>query len=124
MKEHQQSSNKIIIEAISAIKADPNKIVIHGKFDIEYEASGLLTRGSEILNHIILVVTRSGNYQSVTPFQDVIAFEDDVQENDSGCSGVFNIDLFKKILFDGPGDYYILCSIGSVTSNILHVKHN
>jgi len=101
---------------------DKNKINIHGKFTVDYDSSGLVARGFDILNHIILVVTRSGNYQSVTPFKDVIVFEDDVQQSDAGCSGSFNIDLFTKILFDGEGDYYILCSIGSVTSNILHIK--
>ncbi len=118
-----KSENSIVIERLSTNGNDQNGIVLHGKFDLEYETSGLLVRGSEVLNHIILVATRSGNYQSVTPFKDVIVFEDDVRESDSGCGGVFNINLFNKILFDGPGDYYILCSIGSVTSNILHVEH-
>lgn len=101
---------------------DESQIHLHGEFNILYDEQVPFARGSGILKHIILVVTRTANYQSVAPFKDVIVFEDDVIETGEGCSGVFNIDIFNKILFDGAGDYYTLCSIGSTTSNILHIK--
>ncbi len=102
-------------------KDDPNKIQLHGKFNIVYGEDSPLARGADILKHIILVVTRTSNYQAVTPFKDVIVFEDDIVDSEQECSGVFNIDVFNKIQFDGEGDYYILCSIGSVTSNVLRI---
>lgn len=99
-----------------------NRMHLHGEFNILYDEQIPFARGSGILKHIIQVVTRTANYQSVTPFKDVVVFDDDVNETDGGCSGVFKFDTFKKILFDGAGDYCILCSIGSATSNVLHIK--
>jgi len=96
------------------------KIEIAGKFNVHYENDGLVIIEAEVLKHIALVVTRTASYQAVTPFQDVIVFEDDVIPTDKGCTGSFNFNVFDKVLFDGPGDYYILCSIGTVTSNIIH----
>lgn len=118
---HNIEQSSLKIERLQPRGVGENKTVLHGKFNITYEESGLLVTGADVLSHVILVATRTANYQSVTPFKDVVIFEDDVTETGSGCTGVFNIDLFKKILFDGEGDYYILCSIGSVTSNILKV---
>ena len=111
--------------SLIALKLIPSKeddqIIISGKFNVNYQSDGLSVKGAQVLKHIALVVTRTANYQAVTPFQDVIVFEDDVTETKEGCSGSFNFNVFDKIVFDGDGNYYILCSMGVITSNIIHV---
>jgi len=99
-----------------------HQIQITGKFNVNYKSDGLSVKAGAVLKHITLVVTRTANYQSVNPFKDVVVFGDDVIETEEGCSGSFNFNLFDKIAFDGNGDYYILCSIGTVTSNIIHAR--
>ncbi|WP_101343987.1 hypothetical protein [Colwellia echini] len=106
---------------LSPIKGE-QQIRITGKFKVNYKSDGLSVHAGAVLKHIALVVTRTANYQSVNPFKDVVVFDDDVIATESGCSGSFNFNLFDKIAFDGSGDYYIMCSIGTVTSNIIHVR--
>ncbi len=66
----------IEIEHTTRTSADvENKILLHGKFNIPNNEDGPMAHGSEILKHIVLVVTRSGNYRAVTPFKKVIVFE-------------------------------------------------
>jgi hypothetical protein len=73
------------------------------------------------LKYELKYLPMSGNYQAVTPFKKVIVFEDDVKESEDSCSGLFNINVFNTIAFDGAGDFYIHCTIATFTSNILHV---
>ena len=110
------------IEIKEVSSNEDDQILVSGKFNINYQADCLSVDSAEVLKHIVLVVTRSANYQALTPFQDVIVFDDDVTETEEGCSGSFNFNLFDKIGFDGSGDYYILCSLGTVTSNIIHAR--
>jgi hypothetical protein len=107
------------IELKHMLSKDSNQIMISGKFNVNYQADGLSVEGAEVLKHIALVVTRTANYQAVTPFQDVIVFDDDVTKTEEGCSGSFNFNVFDKIGFNGNGSFYIICSIGTVTSNII-----
>jgi len=96
------------------------QILVRGKFNILYEQNGLMVKGSDVLKHIVLVVTRGGNHFADAPYRDVIVFEDDIIETDKGCSGRFNFNVFEKVGFNGAGDYYIMCSLGTVTSNIIY----
>ncbi len=98
---------------------EAKQIMIKGKFNVNYRSDGLSVKGAEVLKHIVLVVTRGDNYQSIAPFEHVIVFEDDVSFTKEGCAGSFNFNVFEKIGFDGKGDFYIMCSLGSVTSNII-----
>lgn len=107
---------------ITHIPTESKYIQISGKFKINYQTDGVIVKAADVLKHILLVVTRTVNYQSVTPFKDIVVFDDDVIETDAGCSGNFNFNVFDKIAFNGSGDYYILCSLGTVTSNIIHVR--
>lgn len=97
------------------------RIFIHGKFRVPCGKEGVPQQGAQVLKHIVLVVTRSGNYQSLTPFKEVVVFEDDIRRDGNDCSAFFNIDVMNHILFDGEGDYYILCSLGTYISNIVKV---
>ncbi|MCP4486773.1 MAG: hypothetical protein GY820_05555 [Gammaproteobacteria bacterium] len=94
---------------------------ISGNFNVPVMQKGIHVKGAQVLKHIVLVVTRSGNYQSVTPFREVVVFKDDVQDSGNSCSGAFNIDLLDHIQFSGEGDYYCLCSIGNYLSNIVKI---
>lgn len=99
----------------------PQKILLRGKFRVPYAKDGVPDQGSRTLKHVVLVVTRSGNYQSLTPFQEVVVFADDVRDEGEVCSAFFNINVMDHIRFDGEGDYYILCSLGTYVSNIVKV---
>lgn len=116
----QSSEWGIVIEA-GLDTQQPQKILVRGKFRVPYAKDGVPEQGLQTLKHVVLVVTRSGNYQSLTPFQEVVVFEDDVREEGGGCSAFFNINVMDHIRFDGEGDYYILCSLGTYTSNIIKV---
>lgn len=96
-------------------------INIQGEFEIPYQQLGMTVDGAEVLKHVVLVVTRGGNRAAIRPFKDVILFEDDIKEGDQGCSGFFNFNLFDQISFDGAGDYFIMCSLGTTTSSIIKV---
>lgn len=100
------------------------KIIVRGKFRVACGQHGVPDQGAETLKHIVLVTTRSGNYQALTPFQEVVVFADDVQQDGDVCSAFFNIDVMDHIAFEGEGDYYILCSLGMHTSNIIKVTVN
>lgn len=112
----------ISIEHVSKVECESNsQIFLRGKFNIWYDQNGLLVRGAEVVKNVVLVVTRTANYQVVTPFKDIIVFESDVVETKDGCSGFFNIEVTDHISFDGEGDYYVLCSLGTCLSNILKI---
>lgn len=116
------TENSFLIQISAPQKVHINKpLPLRGKFNVPYDASGLNVTGPEVIKHIVLVVTRGANYQTLTPFRDVIVFTDDIKPTAEGCSGHFNLDVFEKISFDGEGDYYILCSLGVYTSNIVRV---
>lgn len=102
---------------IDAAVAEGKNILIKGTFSLPYGSGGLPETPAEVLKHIVLVVTRSGNYQSVTPFQNVVVFPDDVKVEGELCSGFFNINVMDHIAFDGEGDYYLSCSAGTILSN-------
>lgn len=70
-----------------------------------------------MLKHIILAVTRLGNYQALPPFQDTIVFDDDFQLEGDICCGSFNFNLKDYLRFDGEGEYFVNFSLGSVISN-------
>ena len=95
------------------------RITVKGEFALPFGTKGLPEAPTEVLKHIVLVVTRSGNYQSVTPFQNVVVFPDDVKVKEDICSGFFNINVMDHIAFDGEGDYYLSCSVGTILSNTM-----
>lgn len=127
MEMHNSSSPSQECELGISIEArlhpqSAQKIIVHGKFSVICDQDGVSARSWEVLKHVVLVVTRSGNYQALAPFKEVIVFEDDVKRIDNICSAFFNIDVMDHIAFDGEGDYYILCSLGAHTSNIVKVS--
>lgn len=117
-------------ESSIVIKVDPDKtkgqkISIQGKLRVLCGQDGVPDVPLEVLKHVVLVVTREEkNYQTVVPFKDVVVFEDDINVVGDTCSAFFNIDVMDHIHFDYPGDYFILCSIGTHVSNIVHVPLN
>ena len=98
------------------------QILLRGKFKLPCGKGGVPEEATQVFKHLVLVATRTANYQSLTPFKDVIVFEDDIQTEGNYCSGLFNINVMEHIQFDGEGDYYLLCSVGTYTSNILKVS--
>lgn len=119
------TDDNYFIKITAPEKAHKDKpILLRGKFHIPLRNAGITARGSEVLKHIVLVVTRGGNYQTLAPFKNVIVFADDIKQTEDACSGFFQLDVFEKISFDGEGDYYILCSLGVYTSNIVKVVVN
>ena len=109
---------------IMQIEPTLNKNIIRfrGEFCVTPGYDTFTPNDSSVLKHIILVVTRGTNYQSTTPFKDVIVFNDDIKIKNNKCSGFFNVNIFEHIKFDGAGDYYILCSLGVITSNVLKIS--
>lgn len=97
------------------------KILVHGKFQVLCGQAGVPEQSTQVLKHIVLVIRRSGNYQSLTPFKEVIVFADDIRSDGNSCSAFFNINVMDHIQFGGEGDYYVLCSLGTYTSNIVKV---
>jgi len=102
----------------------PQQILLRGRFRVPYGENGIPEQGVQTLKHVILVVTRAGNYQSLSPFAEVVVFEDDVRDEGQSCSAFFNIAVMNHIQFSGAGEYHILCSIGTYTSNIVKVVVN
>lgn len=98
------------------------QILLRGKFKLPCGENGVPEDGIQIFKHIVLVATRTANYQALTPFRDVIVFEDDIQKEGNYCIGFFNMNVMEHIQFDGEGDYYLLCSVGTYTSNIVKVS--
>ena len=100
----------------------PQQILLRGKFKLPFGQDGVPEEATQVFKHIVLVATRGGNYQTLTPFRDVIVFEDDIQTDGNFCAGLFNFNVMDHIQFDGAGDYYLLCSVGIYTSNIAKVN--
>ena len=98
------------------------QILLRGKFKLPCGQHGVPEAATQVFKHIVLVATRGGNYQTLTPFRDVIVFEDDIQTDGNFCAGLFNFNVMDHIQFDGAGDYYLLCSVGIYTSNIAKVN--
>jgi len=96
-------------------------IKVQGEFSVNNEETCIQSTNENILKHIVLVVTRSANYQTVSPFSDIVVFKDDVTINSNNVSGLFNISIKDHVSFNGPGDYYILCSLGTELSNTLKI---
>lgn len=116
----KENDNSIAIEA-AIHPEDPQQILVRGRFRVSCAENGVPENPPETLKHVILVVTRSGNYQALTPFKDTVVFEDDVKVSGSNCSASFTFNVMDHIAFDGKGDYYILCSLGTHLSNIVKV---
>ena len=100
----------------------PQQILLRGKFKLPCGQHGVPEEATQAFKRIVLVTTRSANYQTLTPFRDVIVFDDDIQRDGNFCSGLFNFNVMDHIQFEGAGDYYLLCSVGTYTSNIVKVS--
>ncbi len=97
-------------------------LMIQGQFRVPYHQSGITVQGADMLKHIILVVTMGGARAVVRPFKDYVIFEDDIQDDGQSCSGYFKFNAFEKISFTEGDHYYIMCSIGTFTSDIVKVS--
>lgn len=75
-----------IVRIFPVNSSSDDQIFLQGKFNVSYDKDSLVARGSEVLKHIVLVVTRDTNYQAVTPFSHVIVFPDDVVETEECLS--------------------------------------
>lgn len=98
-----------------------NYLVISGEFMVSNKEKSITSENSQILKHVVLVVTRSANYQSVTPFSDTVVFKDDVKIDSDIVSGVFKVQLGEHIGFNGKGDFFVMCSLGNCLSNVLKI---
>lgn len=103
-------------------KGSPAELAIQGRFSVPVLRDGVTRTGAEVLKHIVLVVSRGDNYQSVDPFKNVMVFKDDILEKEGVCHGNFFIHLPDHIGFSGSGDYYCLCSLGVHLSNIVKIS--
>jgi len=101
--------------------ANFDDIKVQGEFSVNNEESSIQSTNEKILKHIVLIVTRSANYQTVSPFSDIVVFKDDVTIISNNVSGIFNINIKDHVSFNGAGDYYILCSLGTELSNTLKI---
>ena len=97
-----------------------NDLVIHGEFNVSYNQDGIMVRGSDVLKHIILVVTRVYDGYAIAPFKDVIVFTDDVIDNGISCKGGFNINVKDYNGFEGEGEFCVFCSLGIRISNTIY----
>lgn len=97
-------------------------LILRGEFKLAYAEAGTSARDEQVLKHIVMVVTRGGNYQTLVPFKDVVVFPEDVKRTENSVLGFFNLNLFDKIAFGGAGTYFILCSLGKHTSNVVSVE--
>jgi len=113
-------NNYIKIDALQAYN-NVNDIQINGDFTISNDDKNIQDINEKIIKHITLIVTRSANYQSTTPFSDVLVFKDDVDVHSNIVTGAFNIKLSDHIKFNGKGEYYIMCSLGVYLSNTLTI---
>lgn len=121
MEESPVNSEYFIVIESSLHPASSDQLLISGKFKVKYD-NGITVKGAQVLKHIVLVVTRSGNYQSFSPFKDMAVFVDDIKDEGDGCSGFFNVNLADYIGFGGAGSYFIVSSLGNYLSNTLNVK--
>ena len=96
-------------------------ILVRGEYKVPYAEASVPKQATLMPKHIVLVVTRSGNYQAMKPFRDMVVFEDDVKDDGKNAAGNFNFNVFDHIPFKEGGDYYILCSLGNYLSNIIKV---
>lgn len=95
--------------------------LVRGEYKIPYAEESVPKQATLMPKHIALVVTRSGNYQAMKPFSQMVVFEDDVKDDGIYAMGHFNLNVNDHIQFNGAGDYYILCSLGNYLSNIVKV---
>lgn len=94
---------------------------VSGRYKIPYSNEAVPDQSILMPKHIVLVVTCGANSAAMKPFKDIVVFEDDVHGTDEVAMGNFRLNVFDHIQFDGPGDYYILCSLGTYLSNIVKV---
>lgn len=111
----------ISIEAKTDSNNNDHQILLRGRFSVSCGQNGVPDQPLKTLKHVVVVVTRSASYQAFTPFKEVVVFDDDVQVDGNTCSAFFNVNVMDHLRFDGPGDYYILCSLGTNLSNIVKV---
>ena len=97
-------------------------IEINGKFSVVKNEQSIYADNEKVIKHIVLVVTRSANYHTSTPFLDVVTFKDDVKVGPGVVSGNFKIFLKDHLTFNGSGDYFVLCSLGTCLSNTLKIS--
>jgi hypothetical protein len=110
------------IAITAVVHPEKNKrLLVNGRFAVLCGENGVPEHAPQTLKHVVLVVTRYGNYQALTPFKETVVFEDDVRVRGDCCSATFMINVMDHIAFDGKGDYYILCSLGTHLSNIVKV---
>lgn len=101
--------------------ANINNVVVRGEFKIPDSESSVIAKGKDVLKHVVLVITRSANYQASAPFSKVVVFEDDVKLVSDTVFGFFSIKLGEHLKFDGDGDFYVMCSLGVCLSNIIKI---
>lgn len=113
-------THELSIEVRSQPKND--EIIICGKFNIPLEMQTIPLMPTDIFKHLVCVVTRNVNYQVIRPFHETYVFDDDLKIYASDVSGNFNFNLMDHLAFCGEGSYYVLCSIGVYTSNIIKIS--
>jgi len=112
-----QTGQSVSLAIDAKLLANGREIFVQGAFKVPLGKLSIPESGVDVLKHIIVVVTRYGNYQAYPPFKDVVVFEDDVRIDGDMCSGRFNFNVMSNLLFDGEGEYFVHCSIGQVISN-------
>ena len=58
-----------------AEKNNADMLFVRGQFELNYSDISIDAEGSDVLKHLVLVVTRLDNYQALAPFKDVVVFD-------------------------------------------------
>ena len=70
---------------------------------------------------IVVTINFDGRYSVVKPFEDLVAFADDVEETKTAHIGYFQLDMYDYLEYTHTGIYYVVSSLGIYLSNILQI---
>ncbi len=121
----KESSPNDITEGISIWTLTPivspkEQVIINGLFMISEE--DVASVGGKPHRVLVLAINKVGLYQTVSPFRDVLLFDDDDFSINGLRHGYFNFDLFSTNAFETLGAYFITVSLGYHLSNTLEIN--
>jgi len=108
----------IAIHAPTALRRD-QCLVVSGSFQFAHAVADAIDH--QLHRAVVLVVSIGRASRARTVFAGKALFADDEERNPWGRRGFFQCDAFAEAGFDYPGKYYLLCSLGAFTSNIVEV---
>lgn len=101
------------------------------QFDLEEKAGEVVAKGifrikesedyaleEHLYGAIVLAITTPTAFLTVNPFQDVVAFEDDIGRTNGKIVGEFNISISRAIKNFADDKYFVMLSLGAYLSPI------